>query len=163
MIHSPLTLSDLSLGINSDNAIEHSDYRAKLAQIRQIYHQELEKYEQACNEFTTHVMNLLREQSRTRWIILVFPKAKWTGLTRCISISDLLLLRKLSVWFKSFTRSSVPFRCSWSSRLVKLWWFWGTYFQIFKAKHFLSIQRVFLLSLLTFYYETNIAIKFVWV
>jgi len=29
-----------------DNAIEHSDYRAKLAQIRQIYHQELEKYEQ---------------------------------------------------------------------------------------------------------------------
>lgn len=57
---------DLSMGMNSDNAIEHSDYRAKLAQIRQIYHQELEKYEQACNEFTTHVMNLLREQSRTR-------------------------------------------------------------------------------------------------
>lgn len=50
----------------AENAIEHSDYRAKLAQIRQIYHQELEKYEQACNEFTTHVMNLLREQSRTR-------------------------------------------------------------------------------------------------
>ena len=24
------------------------------------------RYEQACNEFTTHVMNLLREQSRTR-------------------------------------------------------------------------------------------------
>ncbi|XP_029109041.1 pre-B-cell leukemia transcription factor 1-like isoform X2 [Scleropages formosus] len=50
----------------SDNSIEHSDYRAKLSQIRQIYHTELEKYEQACNEFTTHVMNLLREQSRTR-------------------------------------------------------------------------------------------------
>merc|ERR1712127_534568 len=31
-----------------------------------IYNQELEKYDQACNEFTTHVMNLLREQSRTR-------------------------------------------------------------------------------------------------
>lgn len=58
-----------SLSIDgADNAIEHSDYRAKLAQIRQIYHQELEKYEQACNEFTTHVMNLLREQSRTRWV-----------------------------------------------------------------------------------------------
>ena len=28
--------------------------------------QEVEKYEQGCNEFTTHVMNLLREQSRTR-------------------------------------------------------------------------------------------------
>lgn len=33
-----------------DNAIEHSDYRAKLAQIRQIYHQELEKYEQVGRE-----------------------------------------------------------------------------------------------------------------
>ncbi|KAG8142080.1 hypothetical protein E2320_006708 [Naja naja] len=53
-------------GGTSDNSIEHSDYRAKLTQIRQIYHTELEKYEQACNEFTTHVMNLLREQSRTR-------------------------------------------------------------------------------------------------
>ncbi|XP_069378641.1 pre-B-cell leukemia transcription factor 1-like isoform X2 [Paralichthys olivaceus] len=50
----------------ADNSAEHSDYRAKLTQIRQIYHTELEKYEQACNEFTTHVMNLLREQSRTR-------------------------------------------------------------------------------------------------
>lgn len=33
-------------GNQGENAIEHSDYRAKLAQIRQIYHQELEKYEQ---------------------------------------------------------------------------------------------------------------------
>ncbi|KAA0713287.1 Pre-B-cell leukemia transcription factor 1 Homeobox protein PBX1 Homeobox protein PRL [Triplophysa tibetana] len=55
-----------SAGIGADNSAEHSDYRAKLTQIRQIYHTELEKYEQACNEFTTHVMNLLREQSRTR-------------------------------------------------------------------------------------------------
>ncbi|XP_062304547.1 pre-B-cell leukemia transcription factor 1-like isoform X2 [Osmerus eperlanus] len=53
-------------GSPSDGSIEHSDYRAKLAQIRQIYHSELEKYEQACSEFTNHVMNLLREQSRTR-------------------------------------------------------------------------------------------------
>lgn len=30
----------------ADNSIEHSDYRAKLTQIRQIYHTELEKYEQ---------------------------------------------------------------------------------------------------------------------
>ncbi|XP_030631451.1 pre-B-cell leukemia transcription factor 3 isoform X3 [Chanos chanos] len=55
-----------AVGGGADNSIEHSDYRAKLTQIRQIYHTELEKYEQACNEFTTHVMNLLREQSRTR-------------------------------------------------------------------------------------------------
>jgi len=47
-------------------AIEHADYKNKLAQIRAIYQQEVEKYEQGCNEFTTHVMNLLREQSRTR-------------------------------------------------------------------------------------------------
>lgn len=31
-----------------ESAIEHSDYRAKLAQIRTIYHQELDKYEQVC-------------------------------------------------------------------------------------------------------------------
>ena len=37
-----------------EHAIEHSDYRAKLSQIRQIYHQELEKYEQVRN-----VSNLL--------------------------------------------------------------------------------------------------------
>lgn len=57
----------LSTGHESpENTIEHSDYRAKLAQIRQVYHTEYEKYEQACNEFTTHVVNLLKEQSRTR-------------------------------------------------------------------------------------------------
>ena len=38
-------------GSMSDSAIEHSDYRAKLAQIRQIYHQELEKYEQVIFSF----------------------------------------------------------------------------------------------------------------
>ena len=35
-----------SLPVQSENAIEHADYRAKLMQIRQIYHSELEKYEQ---------------------------------------------------------------------------------------------------------------------
>ena len=35
-----------SAGGMSDITIEHSDYRAKLAQIRQIYHSELHKYEQ---------------------------------------------------------------------------------------------------------------------
>lgn len=33
-------------GCPNDNSIEHSDYRAKLSHIRQIYHSELEKYEQ---------------------------------------------------------------------------------------------------------------------
>ena len=40
--------------------------QAKLGQIREIYHTEMRKYHIACNEFTSHVMNLLREQSRTR-------------------------------------------------------------------------------------------------
>nr|XP_021524882.1 pre-B-cell leukemia transcription factor 4 isoform X1 [Aotus nancymaae] len=53
-------------GCPNDNSIEHSDYRAKLSQIRQIYHSELEKYEQACREFTMHVTNLLQEQSKMR-------------------------------------------------------------------------------------------------
>ncbi|KAK9539873.1 pre-B-cell leukemia transcription factor 1-like [Anarhichas minor] len=47
-------------------SVDHSEYKEKLAQIRRMYHAELEKYQQACNEFTDHVMNLLREQSRTR-------------------------------------------------------------------------------------------------
>jgi len=47
-------------------AIMHSEYKTKLAQIRTIYNDEMEKYEQGCQEFTTHVMNLLREQSRLR-------------------------------------------------------------------------------------------------
>uniref|UniRef100_A0A5S6QRW4 Homeobox domain-containing protein n=1 Tax=Trichuris muris TaxID=70415 RepID=A0A5S6QRW4_TRIMR len=55
--------------VASDSSTDQSDYRAKLAQIRSVYHAELEnrlRSFSACNEFTTHVMNLLREQSRTR-------------------------------------------------------------------------------------------------
>ncbi|CAL8079564.1 unnamed protein product [Calicophoron daubneyi] len=55
-----------SAGVGDCNQIEHADYRAKLSQIRQIYHAELEKYKNACDEFTGHVINLLREQSRSR-------------------------------------------------------------------------------------------------
>jgi len=51
---------------NDESFIEHADYRNKLQQIRKTYYQELEKYDQACNDFTTHVMNLLKEQSRMR-------------------------------------------------------------------------------------------------
>ncbi|XP_058496866.1 pre-B-cell leukemia transcription factor 1-like isoform X5 [Solea solea] len=53
-------------GTPDDEDAEQADYREKLAQIRQIYHAELDKYEQACREFTSHVINLLREQSRSR-------------------------------------------------------------------------------------------------
>jgi len=52
--------------VSPETSIEHSDYKAQLNQIRSVYHQEVEKYDLSCQEFTTHVMNLLREQSRTR-------------------------------------------------------------------------------------------------
>lgn len=42
----PAAIAATSGGCPNDNSIEHSDYRAKLSQIRQIYHSELEKYEQ---------------------------------------------------------------------------------------------------------------------
>lgn len=59
-------LNEQLAAASGENAQEHGDYRAKLNQIRQIYHAELEKYNNACGEFTSHVHNLLREQSRTR-------------------------------------------------------------------------------------------------
>ncbi|XP_055340146.1 homeobox protein extradenticle-like [Paramacrobiotus metropolitanus] len=55
-----------SPGSEFGSPIEHSEYRTKLAQIRGIYQSELQKYEAACAEFTEHVLNLLREQGRTR-------------------------------------------------------------------------------------------------
>lgn len=58
--------AQLAAGGSGENAAENGDYRQKLNQIRQIYHQELDKYNQACGEFTQHVHSLLREQSRTR-------------------------------------------------------------------------------------------------
>uniref|UniRef100_A0A915DG70 Homeobox domain-containing protein n=1 Tax=Ditylenchus dipsaci TaxID=166011 RepID=A0A915DG70_9BILA len=45
---------------------DQADYRQKLSQIRVTYNTELQKYEDACQEFTQHVISLLREQSRTR-------------------------------------------------------------------------------------------------
>ncbi|KAI0983314.1 hypothetical protein GJ496_010318 [Pomphorhynchus laevis] len=63
-LHSLSSTTDQNIG--PVGSIEHSDYRTKLSQIRQIYNTEIEKYEQACNEFCSHVINLLREQSRTR-------------------------------------------------------------------------------------------------
>ncbi|KAJ7303382.1 hypothetical protein JRQ81_012345, partial [Phrynocephalus forsythii] len=41
-------------GVSPDNSIEHSDYRNKLSQIRQIYHSELEKYEQVTRNCVLH-------------------------------------------------------------------------------------------------------------
>merc|ERR1712021_121902 len=52
--------------IQDHTTIENSEYKKKLEQIKRIYQQEIEKHNQGCTEFTDHVMNLLREQSRTR-------------------------------------------------------------------------------------------------
>lgn len=49
-----VTATATASGSPNDNSIEHSDYRAKLSQIRQIYHTELEKYEQVRGNLTDH-------------------------------------------------------------------------------------------------------------
>lgn len=54
-------------GAGSDNSVEHSDYRAKLSQIRQIYHTELEKYEQVTGSFVV-VLVVVVGAERGAWI-----------------------------------------------------------------------------------------------
>lgn len=36
-------------GMSPDSSLEHSDYKSKLSQIRNIYHTEMEKYDQVHN------------------------------------------------------------------------------------------------------------------
>ena len=43
----------------SGEAIEHGDYKAKLTQIRNIYHVELEKYDQVGREYNKFIPFLL--------------------------------------------------------------------------------------------------------
>lgn len=63
----PLSPSQQNNSNSADSmALEHSDYRQKLSQIREVYHTELEKYERACSEFTTHTIHLLKDQAKTR-------------------------------------------------------------------------------------------------
>lgn len=63
----PLSPSQQTNANSADSmALEHSDYRQKLTQIREVYHTELEKYERACSEFTTHTIHLLKDQAKTR-------------------------------------------------------------------------------------------------
>jgi len=64
---SPSNTANSTAANSADSvALEHSDYRQKLSQIREVYHNELEKYERACNEFTTHTIHLLKDQAKTR-------------------------------------------------------------------------------------------------
>ena len=64
---SPSSQQASSSANNPDSmALEHSDYRQKLASIREVYHNELEKYEVSCSQFTTHTVQLLRDQAKFR-------------------------------------------------------------------------------------------------
>lgn len=86
-----------------DNAIEHSDYRAKLAQIRQIYHQELEKYEQV----RTKQKVLKKYHYRAARNIFSFNEGAFcTGfpsldciMDPCVCFANLISM-KLSIYFK---------------------------------------------------------------
>jgi hypothetical protein len=65
-IISPASPNNNQMNFNDSLTLEHSDYKQKLSQIRSVYHAELEKYEKACNEFTTHVVHLLKDQAKTK-------------------------------------------------------------------------------------------------
>lgn len=50
----------------SEGIIENQEYKNKLADIREVYHNELNKYHNSCEQFTAHVINLLQEHSKIR-------------------------------------------------------------------------------------------------
>jgi len=75
-----------------ENAIEHSDYRAKLAQIRQVYHAEYEKYEQVrCpgSDLKLHISSL-----RNCFICSCFVTSESGSVDMVFFFCILLLLRK---------------------------------------------------------------------
>ena len=51
---------------NNSIEIEHPEYEEKLNHIRQFYHNELTKFDKNSNDFCTHVVTLLHEQSKVR-------------------------------------------------------------------------------------------------
>ena len=67
MLESEGVTTELDCGKNGQtDGAEHQEYRAKLESIREVYHQEVKKYTDACTEFSEHVQNLLKEQARAR-------------------------------------------------------------------------------------------------
>jgi hypothetical protein len=65
-IISPGSPNNNQMNLNDSHTLEHSDYKQKLSQIWSVYHAELEKYIKVCNEFTTHVVHLLKDQAKTK-------------------------------------------------------------------------------------------------
>ncbi|KAI6241516.1 BMA-CEH-20, isoform d [Aphelenchoides fujianensis] len=51
---------------SENSAGDQADYQQKLAQIRESYKKELQKYEEQCTLFTHHVQSLLQDQKQTR-------------------------------------------------------------------------------------------------
>jgi hypothetical protein len=53
---------------NNNNAIEieHPEYQANLTRIRHFYHDETAKFDRNSNDFCTHVLTLLHQQSQMR-------------------------------------------------------------------------------------------------
>lgn len=51
---------------NNSIEIEHPEYEEKLNRIRHFYHSELARFDKNSNDFCTHVLTLLHEQSQTR-------------------------------------------------------------------------------------------------
>lgn len=60
------TIKPSSASSQPPDGAEHQEYRQKLESIREVYHQEVKKYTDACTEFSEHVRNLLKEQARAR-------------------------------------------------------------------------------------------------
>jgi hypothetical protein len=56
------------LSNNSNNSveIEHPEYQTNLTRIRQFYHNELARFDKNSNDFCTHVVTLLHQQSQVR-------------------------------------------------------------------------------------------------
>lgn len=51
---------------NNSIEIEHPEYQTNLTRIRHFYHDELAKFDKNSNDFCTHVITLLQQQSQTR-------------------------------------------------------------------------------------------------
>jgi len=51
---------------NQSIEIEHPEYEEKLNRIRHFYHNELTRFDKNSNDFCTHVLTLLHEQSQVR-------------------------------------------------------------------------------------------------
>lgn len=60
------TIKPATASSQPPDGAEHAEYRQKLESIREVYHQEVRKYTDACTEFSEHVQSLLKEQARAR-------------------------------------------------------------------------------------------------